>query len=171
MKVCPNCQYKELTGAIFCSECGAQLIFSQEDRPGTVVYTAQTSPVDGASEETPPPLSTGLFGATVSLRIVDSNITLPLARREEITLGRVSGNQTIVPDIDLSPFGGYEAGVSRLHAALQLRENKITLIDQGSANGTRINGKRVVPNIAHPIHHGDMITLGKLKVQVLIRES
>jgi hypothetical protein len=26
MIVCPNCQHKELPGALFCSECGAQLI-------------------------------------------------------------------------------------------------------------------------------------------------
>ncbi len=25
MIVCPNCQYKNVTGAMFCAECGAQL--------------------------------------------------------------------------------------------------------------------------------------------------
>ena len=25
MIICPNCQYKNVTGAMFCAECGAQL--------------------------------------------------------------------------------------------------------------------------------------------------
>lgn len=28
MIICPNCNHKELPGALFCSECGAQLVFS-----------------------------------------------------------------------------------------------------------------------------------------------
>ncbi len=26
MIICPNCQHKEMSGAIYCSKCGAQLI-------------------------------------------------------------------------------------------------------------------------------------------------
>ncbi len=28
MIVCPNCKHQELDGSLFCSECGAQLVFT-----------------------------------------------------------------------------------------------------------------------------------------------
>lgn len=176
MKVCPNCQYKELPGAIFCSECGTQLIFAQDARPGTMVYSSQGQSRDGSGSDSDgpasaPPSSTGLFGSHVSLRVVDGNITLPLPNRDEITLGRISEGQPVMPDIDLSPFGAYEAGVSRLHALINIHEAQVTLSDLGSANGTRINGKRIAAHIAYPIQHGDVLTFGKLKIQILIRGS
>lgn len=176
MKVCPNCQYKELPGAIFCSECGTQLIFAQDARPGTMVYSAQGqaregSGGDGNDPSATPPSLTGPFGAQISLRIIEGNITLPLPSRDHVTLGRVSEGQPVMPDIDLSPFGAYEAGVSRLHAEFKVNDGQVSLSDLGSANGTRINGKRIAAQIPYPIQHGDVLTFGKLKVQIMIRGS
>jgi pSer/pThr/pTyr-binding forkhead associated (FHA) protein len=42
-------------------------------------------------------------------------------------------------------------------------------MDLGSANGTYINGKRLEPNVEQVLNHGDIIALGKLKLQVLIK--
>jgi pSer/pThr/pTyr-binding forkhead associated (FHA) protein len=45
----------------------------------------------------------------------------------------------------------------------------ITVTDLGSVNGTRINGRKITAHIPHPIKNGDILTLGKFKIQVLIR--
>jgi len=95
---------------------------------------------------------------------------LPLEGGQEFTLGRVSGTQPILPDVDLSPYGAYEGGVSRLHATISLAKEGITIMDLGSANGTRVNGKKIPPHQPMPLQHGDMISLGSFKVQILIRE-
>lgn len=41
-------------------------------------------------------------------------------------------------------------------------------MDLGSSNGTRINGQKIVPHVEYTINHGDLVVLGKLKVQVLL---
>jgi pSer/pThr/pTyr-binding forkhead associated (FHA) protein len=44
-------------------------------------------------------------------------------------------------------------------------------MDLGSANGTYLNGKRLKANSKQALSHGDMISLGKLKIQVLLNSS
>jgi pSer/pThr/pTyr-binding forkhead associated (FHA) protein len=91
-----------------------------------------------------------------------------LSGREEYTLGRISGEQPILPDIDLSPFQGYEAGVSRLHATIRVDQEEIWVTDLGSVNRTLVNGKEIGTQIAFPLDHGDILTLGNLKLQLFI---
>jgi pSer/pThr/pTyr-binding forkhead associated (FHA) protein len=80
----------------------------------------------------------------------------------------VSGNQPILPDLDLTGYQAYEGGVSRLHATLKIEKVGITVTDLGSANGTRLNGKKIPPHTPQPLENGDILALGKFKVQVLI---
>ena len=75
-----------------------------------------------------------------------------------------------MPDIDLSPYQAYAAGVSRLHAIIKREGARIIFMDLGSANGTYINGKRLSSNVEQVINHGDIIALGKLKMQVLFKD-
>ena len=104
----------------------------------------------------------------ISLHIIESGQILPLAERTEVTLGRSAEGQPIVPDVDLSSYNAYANGVSRLHAAIKLVNNRIVVVDLGSSNGTYLNGVRLSPYIETPVSHGDLIYLGKLKIQVLI---
>ncbi|MBN1666114.1 MAG: FHA domain-containing protein [Anaerolineales bacterium] len=89
---------------------------------------------------------------------------------QEISLGRATAGQPIVPDVDLNDFEAYEAGVSRLHASLILSSPTIKVQDLGSVNGTRVNGKKLDPYTAAPLNNGDILTLGKLKIQILVRK-
>jgi pSer/pThr/pTyr-binding forkhead associated (FHA) protein len=100
--------------------------------------------------------------------MVDSAQVLHLAERNEFTLGRAIEGQPILPDVDLSPFDAFTLGVSRLHAALRIINGEVVVADLGSSNGTRVNGQKIVPHVDYPINHGDVIALGKLKIQVLI---
>jgi hypothetical protein len=108
------------------------------------------------------------YDAWASIHLVDSGQILPLADRAEFTLGRVSEAQPIMPDIDLTPYQAYASGVSRLHAVIRREREQIYVMDLGSSNGTYLNGTRLKPNAAHELHHGDLISLGKLKIQVLL---
>ena len=94
---------------------------------------------------------------------------LPLVDRNEFTLGRVSDGQPIMPDIDLSAYQAYASGVSRLHAVVKRDVHGVILMDLGSANGTYINGKRLTANVEQTLNHGDIVALGKLKIQVLLK--
>jgi len=74
-----------------------------------------------------------------------------------------------MPDIDLTPYQAYENGVSRLHAVLKKNDNRVIIMDLGSSNGTYVNGVRLKPENEYPLSHGNIIALGKLKIQFLMQ--
>ena len=178
MILCHNCLHKEKVGALFCSECGAQLIFSEGVPTSGIQINRGTTqdlvPPEPAKPATYPfissPTAVGV-GAKVMLNLVSTGDVLRLEGREEMTLGRVSEGQPIIPDIDLSPYKAYESGVSRMHASIKIREGIISITDLGSANGTRINGRQISAHIPYPIKNGDILTLGKFKIQILVETS
>ncbi len=51
--------------------------------------------------------------------------------------------------------------VSRKHAEIKIDGHKVELIDLGSANGSRING-RPISRSAHLLGHGDLVQLGQI---------
>lgn len=172
MILCPNCHHKEVAGALFCSECGAQLV--SNDRVSTQSINRSTA------EILIPPLpdslpagqisQAGSLDAIVSLYLVDSGQIIHLAGRTEFTLGRVAEGQPILPDVDFSPFEAYAHGVSRLHASMKISNQRLIITDLGSSNGTRVNGQKIMAHIDYPLNHGDVVSLGKLKIQILIRK-
>jgi hypothetical protein len=180
MILCPNCQHHEIAGALFCSECGAQLVFTerlstqsfQRTQSDTLSAPIQNDSVNNAVSPPNPVFaaSSNNSDSLVSLHLVDNGQIIPLAGRSEFTLGRVAEGQPILPDVDLSAYEAYAQGVSRLHAALKIVSQRVVIMDLGSSNGTRVNGQKIMPNVDYPVNHGDMLALGKLKIQVLIRK-
>ena len=90
MILCPNCLHKELVGAFFCSECGAQLVYSNGVPTSTIRTTsgglsAETL-TQQVQEETigvaEPPPAADLPNAVISLNIINSNEIIPLADQE-----------------------------------------------------------------------------------------
>ena len=167
MITCPNCQYKNVSGAVFCAECGTQL-----DGVETLVTQAITDEQIAEDLKTraarPEPAAVPA-NSWISLHLMDSGKILPLASRNEFTLGRLSEGQPIMPDIDLTPYQAYASGVSRLHAVVKRESNRVLVMDLGSSNGTYLNGRRLTPHIEEGLNHGDIVALGKLKIQILLR--
>lgn len=164
---CPNCKHPNMAGAVFCSECGFPL--GAEDMLTTqTIATGQVKEALGPKKATRP-IPPGLPDSWMTLHLLDSGQLLPLGDRREFTLGRISEGQPIMPDVDLSPYQAYAHGVSRLHAVIKQEGKRVLLMDLGSSNGTYLNGKRLTPNVEHILHHGDVIALGKLKIQVLFK--
>lgn len=171
MILCSNCKHPNMDGSMFCAECGAQLsgkdtlttqnISTEEfKRAGGVELPKydKYQPFDGQD-------------AWGSLHLLDTGQVIPLSEKNEFTLGRVSEGQPIMPDIDLSQYQAYAAGVSRLHGIVRKGNNQIIFMDLGSANGSFINGKRLTPNEEQFLNHGDVVSLGKLKIQILLKNA
>ena len=167
MIVCPNCQHENLDGTVFCSECGMQL--SESPPIVTKNIPADHEPLLPTDRKKTASYSTKDLDAWASLHLLDSGQILPLGDRTEFTLGRVSDAQPIMPDIDLTPYQAYASGVSRLHAVLKREGKRVFVMDLGSSNGTYLNGKRLQPNVDQTLNHGDMLALGKLKIQILLK--
>jgi pSer/pThr/pTyr-binding forkhead associated (FHA) protein len=167
MIVCPSCGNKELPGALFCKECGAQ--FTDIHDPTLIIPVDLGDRLQKASEgELGQDIPATPGDANLSLFLVDSGDVIPLEGLTDYTLGRSSEDQPILPDIDLAPYDAYDYGVSRLHASIEISQPFALLTDFGSANGTQLNGQKMIPNKPYPITHGDIFTLGKMKIQLLV---
>src|SRR5215211_8613745 len=158
MIVCPNCQYVNITGAMFCEECGAQL--AGDDLINQAITDKQIT--KELSKKAPRPETATLAKGWISLHLMDSGKVLPLTSKNEFILGRLTDDSPILPDIDLTPYRASASGVSRLHAVVKRKENKVMVMDLSSSNGTYINGRRIPPDVEETLRHGDIITLGAL---------
>ncbi len=79
--------------------------------------------------------------------------------RLRTTIGRSARNDLCVED----PFA------SRLHAEIRRRGDSFWISDLGSANGTLINGMRLTSQVQHPLHDGDELQLGRVRIRVAVR--
>lgn len=169
MIVCSTCKHANMAGAMFCAECGAQLV----GKDALITQTITTDNFKKVKKEYTDDSFQPFDGSDAwgSLHLLDTGQVLPLSSRNEFTMGRISEGQPIMPDIDLSPYQAYAAGVSRLHAVIKRDGDRLIFMDLGSANGTYVNGKRLNPNVEQLVHHGDVIALGKLKLQILVKNK
>ncbi len=167
MIICPNCHHEEVEGEIFCSNCGCQLVTA--DRQRTQAIDKNDIPEELNKAEVIPAPQTKI-GSVLALHILDAGQILPLTDRRELTIGRISEGQTILPDVDLSAYKAYEKGVSRQHISIKKTDQGFFVTDLGSVNGTQLNGKKIIPGQAIPLSNEDILTLGKLKIKVLIRK-
>jgi pSer/pThr/pTyr-binding forkhead associated (FHA) protein len=76
---------------------------------------------------------------------------------DDMTIGRGAGNDIVLLD----------GSISRLHAMVQLKEDRVTVKDNGSSNGVTINGKKVEERT---LSEGDILKLGN-KVLLFTLES
>jgi CheY-like chemotaxis protein len=117
----------------------------------------------------PPPPETGSLESiipwVVEFRIVGTTEILKAHLQDAIMLGRSDPVRAVKPDIDLDPFGGQEKGVSRRHAIILAKDNRVIVQDEGSANGTYINNQPLVPRQPFRLRDGDKLRLGQLELQ------
>ena len=166
MIICQNCKKENLDGTVFCEDCGVQI-------EGGDPLVTQNISADLQKQVADAPARAANLQAELdtwaSLHLMESGQILPLSDKTEFTLGRISDAQPIMPDIDLTPYQAYASGVSRLHAVLKRAGAQVRVMDLGSSNGTYLNGKRLKPNVDQTLEHGDMLSLGKLKIQILFK--
>lgn len=167
MVTCPYCGHAEREGVMFCEECGQSL---QGAGGNAVLPTRQLDPSanDLAAKAT---WGTARFGqdASIIIHIRDTTEPVVLQPAKKTVLGRADSTSTQKPDLDLTPYGALEKGVSRIHAAIFRSEDTLTLVDMGSANGTHLNGQRLVPDQPRILRDGDEIRLGKLVAHVYFK--
>ncbi len=105
------------------------------------------------------------------LKVEDTEQTLDLKDGVEHVLGRLDEPSKSFPDIDLEPYGGRDAGVSRQHAKLIQFGNGLNyIVDLSSTNGTSINGEPVEPLRHARLQDGDKLELGDLRL-IFIEQS
>lgn len=169
MKICLYCAHTNREGFLYCEECGKRL--SQEDAGATL----PTKQLDATSDTFAAHATWGTArfdtDAAVIIHIRDATEPLTFQPQIQTVIGRSDTSSTQKPDLDLTPYGALEKGVSRIHAAIYRSEDTLTLIDKGSANGTHLNGQRLVPNQPRVLRDGDEIRLGKLIAHIYFKQQ
>lgn len=84
-------------------------------------------------------------------------------------LGRYELGASAEDEIDLTPYGAQDRGVSRIHAQMHIEDGLIHLTDLSSTNGTYVNSTKLEPDTPTPLKKGDELLLGRLTMQFLIR--
>jgi predicted nucleic acid-binding Zn ribbon protein len=153
---CPVCGANVLPDQTFCASCGAAL------EP-----TAAAPEPEAIPEPAVAPVAESTIGPFVE--IADSGAYIPLVDQPELLVGRVDEISGVYPDVDLTPHGGEEAGVSRRHARLIREGNAWFVVDLNSTNGTFVNGTELQANTRAPLSDGDRLTLGELEIIVHIQ--
>jgi len=161
-QVCPSCGATNPAGEAFCSNCGVSL----QGAPAPVNNVAPPPP-----PVTPPPpaqpVSTGggvSAPAALQARLVveADNQEFDLSGKDNITIGREDIVSNIYPDVDLTPHGGEEGGVSRLHARIFVENGQYLLEDENSTNFTFLNRQRLAGKTPTPLHDNDEVRLGRV---------
>ncbi len=197
MATCAHCGSEYVPGAIYCDTCGHSLptLSAWTMRSAAVPLQEPATPdpagkpaVTEAPEDMEEPEVTLSLEPEVPefaefpfdefeeelpenqphLRLqLTSGIIIDLGDRNRIVIGRKDANQQ--PEVDLTPYGGIEQGVSRQHAVITFKDGRYYIEDLKSVNETLLNSSRLFPGQPYPLRHGDQLQFGVLVVTVLLR--
>ena len=106
------------------------------------------------------------MGAAVQPRlvVVASSIEIPLPPAAEAVVGREDPVAAIFPEVDLTPHGGEDGGVSRRHFCIRRAGNQFTVEDLNSTNYTLLNRQKLEPGRPMPLADGDEIRAGRVRL-------
>jgi hypothetical protein len=98
----------------------------------------------------------------------DQRLEAKIRRGREYVLGR-TGSKGVAPDIDLTPLGASDHGLSRKHATLKLDGDTLFIKDLQSTNFTYVEGKRLRGDEQLALKSGDRVQMGNLLLMVYFR--
>ncbi len=166
-KFCPNCHKINPLDAARCLYCQVPLEVSHSGLISTTTRVGQSqSELSAQSSHRPPSYSELPYNV---LALFELNGQEPFAKSTlaKVTLGR---NQTSVEGvIDLSPLDAAKFGVSRNHALITHLDERFTIQDLNSTNGTWVNESRLAPGQPYPLNNGALVRLGQLTLQAYFR--
>ena len=153
-EVCPSCGSLNPAGESFCSNCGAMLGASAAASAAPAVTA---SPVAAA-----PVMSSAQAALSARLIVEADNQEFDLSGKDNIMIGREDAVSNIFPDVDLTPHGGEEGGVSRMHARIFVENAQYMLEDENSTNFTFLNRQKLTAKTPVALHDNDEIKLGRV---------
>jgi pSer/pThr/pTyr-binding forkhead associated (FHA) protein len=188
-QVCSTCGQPNRVGTVWCEACGSNL--KTGERP--TIPTRAISPekaarltelfdlpvgdaktLDIGKSSRTNKVGTSIFDTGTILRVYIEGIDTPLILRltpdRPVTFGRRDNTMGEV-DIDLSPYGAFQRGISRRHAAIEVSDKRLEIWDLGSSNGTYLNGILLEANHRQQLRDGDQIRLGQLTLQIVFQQK
>ncbi len=168
MPTCRVCGHDNAYGALACTNCYALLVEltddqrSQIESTDTVYLPTNAAPaLHHGSRHTP------VLGAdSIALYIDDRDEPVVVSIARQAILGRYTPHSSSQPRIDLTPYGAFHRGISRLHAILRRTRVGLMVEDLSSVNGSWLNHKRLQPYVPTPVCSGDHLRLGQIEIEI-----
>jgi CheY-like chemotaxis protein len=117
-----------------------------------------------------PPRATGpldnIMPWVIEFRVMGTAYIIQVPASEAILVGRSDPRRELIPDVDLTPYAAHVLGVSRQHARISVKKDRVTVEDLESANGTFLNGHVLKSGEEVRMRHGDQLSFGQLHLQV-----
>jgi hypothetical protein len=157
-----------LEGTMFCDSCGIPLHNAISENATIPTRQLKNDPDDLSAKGTWGIARLGP-GSSIIIHIRDAAEPLTIMPSPRITFGRFDNTISVNPDIDLTPYGALEKGVSRMHAIIEFSDDTVMISDAGSANGTYLNGQRVTPNQPRILRDGDEVRFGKIIAHIYFK--
>lgn len=150
--VCPSCGADNAPDDVFCYNCAASLL------------PLQTDPIaEGERIEAPTPApAVPVPMGKPFLMVVSTGARIPLPDKTPILIGREDPVIGTYPEIDLTPHGGQEGGVSRRHARITIEDDTFFVEDLVSSNSTFVNNQWLPPMVPHSLEDGDELRCGRI---------
>lgn len=170
---CQFCQTVHVDNTIFCSECGYYLLENtgrETDPLDTVEMRNEENRAENGLSSMAGSLQRGGESLAIRLKIGARQREVEMPLNVITHLGRVDAAASVFPEVDLSDDSDASHGVSRRHARILKQGGMVVVEDMGSINGTFVNGKRLDPYLPEVLNDGDILLLGKLKIEVKIRK-
>ena len=156
-QVCASCAATSPAGELFCSNCGSPL---GSANPVAAAPAPDFTPDPAAPAATP--VATAAPALTARLIVEADSQEFDLSGKDTIVIGREDAVSNIFPDVDLTPHGGEEGGVSRLHARIFVENGQYMLEDENSTNFTFLNRQKLTGKSPVVLHDNDEIKLGRV---------
>ena len=153
-EACPSCGSLNPAGESFCSNCGSML-------GATAAATGASAPA-AAPVLAAPVMSSAPAALSARLIVEADNQEFDLSGKDIVLIGREDAVSNIFPDVDLTPHGGEEGGVSRMHARVFVENGQYMLEDENSTNFTFLNRQKLNAKTPAPLHDNDEIKLGRV---------
>ena len=157
-QVCPSCGTVSPAGEAFCANCGSML--SGASAPAAATPDATPTPA-AAPAPVGAPVAT-MPALTARLIVEADNQEFDLSGKDNVLIGREDAVSNIFPDVDLTPHGGEDGGVSRMHARIFVENGQYMLEDENSTNFTFLNRQKLAGKTPTPLHDNDEIKLGRV---------
>ena len=101
---------------------------------------------------------------TLRFLIREGNGKIEKSTRVSLVLGRK--NSTLPVDVDLTPFGAVQLGISRQHVKIEPRTTHLVIKDLNSINGTLLNRFQMKSGHFYDLSDGDELKLGRMHITI-----
>ena len=156
---CAACGTVTKPGARFCPACGQSFPRSAPSDLACPQCTSTSVPSTGFCETCGTALP-----AQPYLIINETGVRLSLFSGDQtnVVVGRADTLSGVAPDLNLDPYAGELAGLSRRHARIVVQQDQCWIEDLNSVNWTYLNQQRLTPDKPTPLNDGALLRLGNV---------